>query len=268
MIKVHALKCGAVGADEKIPNKDKSKNPLAVTGLFRENKRIWLPVYAFLIEHPKGNVLIDTGWHTDVRTNQRKHLTWKINIGTKAKLPEGQAITEQLNKLNINIKDIDTLLLTHLDVDHASGIQLVKDIKNIYVNKNELKSATPYNPRYNTRMWENITFKEIPMKYNKEYDRDSFDLFNDGTIEFVDVSGHSEGTTGAIIKNNNKFIVITSDSCYNSDNWLKFKLPGITTNNKKALESLKFINNLSKKTDCIEILPTHDNSIKPHTIEL
>ncbi|MGG0537711.1 MBL fold metallo-hydrolase [Priestia aryabhattai] len=33
-----------------------------------------LPVSTYLIEHPKGLVLIDTGWHTDMRDEQVKIL--------------------------------------------------------------------------------------------------------------------------------------------------------------------------------------------------
>lgn len=53
-----------------------------------------LPVSAYLIEHPKGLVLIDTEWHRDVRENQIKHMSWKLNLASKARLHEGEAIDE------------------------------------------------------------------------------------------------------------------------------------------------------------------------------
>lgn len=75
-IKVHILNCGEVGVDPAVPFRDVSKNPIAYTGIGRSKKlRIWLPVTAYLIEHPNGKILIDTGWHSDVRTNPIKHLS-------------------------------------------------------------------------------------------------------------------------------------------------------------------------------------------------
>ena len=84
-IKIHVLQCGTVGTDETITDRSKSKNPYAYTGILRGNKhRVWIPVYVYLIEHPKGKVLIDTGWHSDVRENQKKHMSWKLNLASKA----------------------------------------------------------------------------------------------------------------------------------------------------------------------------------------
>lgn len=31
-----------------------------------KSKWIWLPVFSFLIEHPKGKILFDTGWHREM----------------------------------------------------------------------------------------------------------------------------------------------------------------------------------------------------------
>ena len=68
---------------------------LPIQGYFEVKKRrILLPVSAYLIEHPKGLVLIDTEWHRDVRENQIKHMSWKLNLASKARLPEGEAIDE------------------------------------------------------------------------------------------------------------------------------------------------------------------------------
>ena len=61
MIKVHIFLSVSVRVDQAIPYKE--KNPLAVTGLFRgEEKKVILHVSCYLIEHPKGKILIDTGW--------------------------------------------------------------------------------------------------------------------------------------------------------------------------------------------------------------
>ncbi|MDO5540913.1 MAG: hypothetical protein Q4F83_12740 [Eubacteriales bacterium] len=62
----------------------------------------------------------------------------------------------------------------------------------------------------------------------------SFDVFQDGTVQFVDVLGHSAGTTGVPIHNQGKFVLITADACYNRQSWEQMCLPGITVNRDKA----------------------------------
>ena len=61
MIKVHIFHTCSVCADYAIPHG--SKNPYAVLGLFSKKElRITLLFSCYLIEHPKGRVLITTGW--------------------------------------------------------------------------------------------------------------------------------------------------------------------------------------------------------------
>ena len=45
---------------------------LLPAGLGERIKKIWVPVSSYLIEHPKGLVLVDTGWHEEIRLNQKK----------------------------------------------------------------------------------------------------------------------------------------------------------------------------------------------------
>lgn len=92
-IKIHVFHCGEVGVDPAVSFRDVSKNPIAYTGIGRSNKlRIWLPVSAYLIEHPKGLILIDTGWHKEVRTNQRKHMSSILNIASKQSYLKGKLL--------------------------------------------------------------------------------------------------------------------------------------------------------------------------------
>ena len=73
-IKLHVIHCGQVQVDIALPFMQKALNPVAYTRLFRSKKhKVILPVSAYLIEHPKELILIDTGWHTDLRSDQIKN---------------------------------------------------------------------------------------------------------------------------------------------------------------------------------------------------
>ncbi|MCI2154953.1 MAG: hypothetical protein LKK26_09465 [Solobacterium sp.] len=50
MIKVHVLACGSTIVDEALPFSDRSRNPLAFTGLFRgKTHQCSVPVRAYLM---------------------------------------------------------------------------------------------------------------------------------------------------------------------------------------------------------------------------
>lgn len=264
------MRCGTVGTDETIPDRSKSKNPYAYTGVLRgERHRVWLPVFAYLIEHPKGRILVDTGWHTDVRTDQKKHLSWKLNIASKAVLPAGEAVSEQLAARGLSAADIDMVLLTHLDVDHASGLSLVKDAKAFYAGKDELAAVSHGDIRYNKKLWEGIAIRPVPMTGNAAFPHgEAWDVFGDGTVYFVNLAGHSAGMTGVLVQNGGKFVILTGDACYNRHNWEDIKLPGITADAKKAEASIRWIAKKSRSINCVEILATHDPEVLPHSLEL
>lgn len=96
-IRIHIMQCGEVGVDPAVPARDVSENPLAYTGIFRSAKRrIWMPVFAYLLVHPQGNILVDTGWSSEVRLQPQRAEGRPLFFVTKPRLPAGSAVDEQL----------------------------------------------------------------------------------------------------------------------------------------------------------------------------
>lgn len=269
-IKVHIFHCGEVGVDPAVPFRDISKNPIAYTGIGRSSKlRICLPVSAYLIEHPKGKILVDTGWHTDVRKNPIKHMSAVLYMASKPKLPQGNAIDEQLSMLGIDSKDLDYLFLTHMDCDHASGIRLVKDAKKIMISEEEFQAVKKGNIRYGSRFWKDVNLEYFKMK-DSEYGpfKRAYDVFGDGSVLIIDAKGHTEGNIIIMVKNHGKFILLTGDCGYQKDSWESLRLPGPLSNKDQMIESLKWVRNMSHKENCMGIFATHDPNIKPGVIYL
>lgn len=269
-IEIHILHCGQVQVDEAIPFKEKTLNPLAPIGLFRKKKhKILLPVSAYLIKHPKGLVLIDTGWHTDVRKDQKKYIGWPHYKAFKAMLPENQAIDEQLALIGILPKDIDYVVLSHLDTDHVSGLHLVKEAKNILVSQPEFDAANSRNFRYISKMWEETKIK--PFQFQQTGigpQKRSFDLFGDGSTEFIHTPGHSRGLIAIKIERNDKFVILANDCGYAKRSWEKMILPGMYFDKSITTNSLQWIKEMSLSSNCIGVFANHDPDIKPHILEL
>ncbi|HCR74196.1 MAG TPA: hypothetical protein DIW26_07460 [Ruminococcus sp.] len=77
-IQIYVFHTGSVQVDRAIPLHE--KNPLAVTGIFRsKEKKMILPVSVYLIVHPNGNILIDTGWDTKYALEKPKQLLGFVN---------------------------------------------------------------------------------------------------------------------------------------------------------------------------------------------
>ena len=259
-MKIEILHCGWAQTSISIPFFGIKTNP---------NERIWSPVSAYLIEHPKGLVLIDTGWHTDIRTNQEEYLGTIKNVIFDAKLPPGEAIHEQLDSRGIKPSDIDFLVLSHLHSDHVSGLKLVKNVKKIFVSDIEWNDARQISNPNLKSMWEGIgieTFSFLPSSFGPE--KLAFDLFRDETVVFVNTPGHTNGLASTIIRSKEKFVLLCSDAGYEKKSWERMILPGKMTNPEKAKTSLSWIKEMSLDNNCIEVIANHDSNLQPHVIRL
>jgi glyoxylase-like metal-dependent hydrolase (beta-lactamase superfamily II) len=269
-IKIHILHCGQVQVDTAILFNQNAVIPLAYTGIFRSRKyQVIVPVSVYLIEHPKGLILIDTGWHTDMRGNQLRILGPLHYMINKPILPEGQAVSEQLSKRGIKPSDIDYVFISHFHTDHISGLKLVSSARSIMTSEEELTRAQRDRLRYVHHMWKGVnieTFHMSPSGYGPCHR--SFDLFGDDSVVFVHVPGHTPGLTATLIKGNGKFVLLTSDCGYGRKSWEQMILPGVVVNRKQFIESLLWVGNMAKESNCLEVVANHDTEIVPHTIEV
>ncbi|WP_421943283.1 N-acyl homoserine lactonase family protein [Pedobacter sp.] len=228
-IRIHVLHCGNLNFDEAAAFHENTLHPMPYSGILRSKRhQINVPASAYLIEHPKGLILIDTGWHTDIRIDQKKYLGWLYSLSSKAYLPSGQAIHEQLHKLGYRTSDIDYLFISHLHPDHVSGLKLVKDAKKVLTSSIELRDTKKHPLLYLPFMWRDVNLETFDFE-NAEYD-----LFGDRSVVFVNTPGHTNGMASTLVQNNGKFVLLCADTGYSKKSWEEMILPGMLTNKKKS----------------------------------
>lgn len=263
---VHVMHTGEVSIDRALAFRERTLHPMPYTGWFRsKEKRIRVPVSAYLIEHPEGPVLVDTGWHTDVRTSQRRHLGWLAWSMYRGRLPEGRAITEQLAALGVAPADLAAVVLSHLHSDHVSGVGLVEDAPRIVVSEPEWDARTDFG--YISSMWEGVdlepfALEEIPFGPFRR----GLDLFGDGTVYLVYTPGHSEGHASVLAWTESGWVLLAGDVGYAARSWEEHVLPGVTTSDQEMDASLSWVEEFAARDDCVAALANHDPAVSPVTI--
>lgn len=265
--RIHVLHTGSVNVDRALAFREKTLHPAPFTGYLRPKKwRMWVPVSAYLIEHPKGLILVDTGWSEEMRDHPRKHLGWLASSIFNGELPQGESIKEQLQRLGYNDQELDFVLLSHMHSDHVSGIKHVARAKRILVSDVEWKAANN-DANYIRSMWEGVPIETIRMK-SIPYGpfKLGLDLFDDGTLYIVFTPGHSKGQVSFLVKTDGGWVLLGSDVGYARKSWEQQILPGVTTSVDEAGKSLSWLRDFSNRDDCRGIFVNHDIEVKPQVI--
>lgn len=174
-IRIHVLHTGKVRVSPALPFGGNCSIIKASGITTPKEKWLWLPVSSYLVEHPQGLILVDCGWHREMSPDgtfnkkaQIKSLDSRILYGINQGVVEkGMAIDEQLCQMGFKTTDLDYVLLTHLDCDHANGLRAVAGAKKIFVSRSEMlfaqKKSITNLIRYQRRWWQgvNLTFEPV-----------------------------------------------------------------------------------------------------------
>lgn len=279
-IKISIFHCGEVCVSPYLPFGGDHCNILKASGLTtRKKDRLWLPVSAYFIDHPKGKILVDTGWHRNMspegvwdRKAQIASLgSFPLYFVNQGKLGKGQAIDEHLRALGVKPSDLDYVLLTHLDCDHANGLELVKDAKHILVSPEEISCAQKPSPvikiRYQKKWWEHCFLEAFSWNDTEGPFQKAFDLFGDGSVKMIHIPGHCEGLCAVKIKNEEgKYVLLFSDGGYAARSWQEMIPSGICMDKSKQRRSLEWIRSESINKQCVASLANHDPEVLPGQI--
>lgn len=280
-IRIHVFHTGKVCVSPNLPFGGDKCSTIKASGIFGKKKdRLWLPVSSYLIEHPKGKFLVDTGWSRDMSPKGKFDVKAQIaSLGSPMLylINQGvvglrQCIDEQLEDIGIAVSDIDAVLLTHLDCDHANGLKQVREAKRFLVSADEIRftgKGLTNAIRYSKKWWKDGPLAEFSWNGTDGPAGKSYDLLGDGSIKLINIPGHSDGLFAVKVRNEEgKYVLLFSDGGYATRSWKEMITSGIAADKNAQKKSLAWIREQSMAPDCIASLANHDPDVEPHTIEL
>ncbi len=182
------------------------------------NDLVSIPVQSYLIDHPKGIVLYDTG-HSRV---ERYFKPAKPGDMPAWLVPEEDELPNQLARLGIAPKDVKYVVCSHLHIDHGGYLELFKKARVIvhsaefaYVAKlySEDQLAYPFvKADFEEWMKAGLKWHLLGPKQEDFYLLKGIKILNFG-------SGHSYGMLGLLIElPRTGNIIIISDAIYCREN--------------------------------------------------
>lgn len=277
-VKIHKLCCGYITVTENVLEKGESFYMPTLYSLSPMRKRVRLPVFCFLIESGNKKILVDTGLSRSISPKGvYDYSAGKKLVGSglahfyHAELPIGEALEEQLCKLNIKPEQIDYVLLTHLDLPHICNTAALKNAKHIMCSEEDYfwSCRTVYRVRNRLELFgdanvERFWYKGSPIGTNRR----SLDLLGDESIILVNLPGHCEGIFAVKVSNGRDFVILTSDTAVTPKAWQKESVPGFGFNQTAQLKAVRWLREQSMDEHCKGLYTSHDPEMRPGIIEL
>lgn len=257
---VFVLQTGGTLVSSAVPDRSSHRWRYAYTDLFqRRSRRICVPVKAFLVEVAGHRVLVDAGWSRECATHPIRHLGLGLWFASEPVMREEEAVPAQLAAMGLRPQDVDALVLTHLDCDHASGLVPLAGVRRVLCSRQEWEHAQTRDVRYNPRLWEGVAMETLAMTDMPAapFGR-GCDLFGDGSVRVVLTPGHSAGSVAVLARGETGYAAFVGDDSYNRRSWEELRLPGPLYDEQDMRRTLLWVRGLSRDPDCIGIYAAHD----------
>ena len=198
--------------------------PFNIQGLiptYPEAKDINIPITMWIIDHPKGLVVYDTGNNVAISDgNCTSHWTEGLCGFLLPDQTRAQVIDKQLEKLGYSIDQVKVVITSHSHLDHMGNVEMFPNAIHV-IQKIELYQA-----------WWPETFQRGGAHVMADYDgardfnfltlKGDYDLFGDGSVLILSTPGHTLGHQSVKLKLPQTGTVILSQDAI----WMEENLEG------------------------------------------
>ncbi|KAL2158821.1 hypothetical protein VTH06DRAFT_4013 [Thermothelomyces fergusii] len=241
-----------------------------------------LPIGVFLVSHPDGPILFDTG-ESPCRNEPGFLPRWlPVNRLARISIAPEDGIVAQLRSRGVEPSALRAVVLSHLHGDHAGGLR-------------DLVAAAPDVPIYvSLEHWDFVTgvspFQAKMQAFDRSHWPDGFKprflertggpvgpwrqsakITADGRVLAVDTPGHVPGHISLIVRADDDgggsgggstiYYFLAGDATYGTDLLDREEPDGINDDPGTALESLRLIKQFARETELV-VLPSHDAAVE------
>jgi glyoxylase-like metal-dependent hydrolase (beta-lactamase superfamily II) len=261
-MEIHAIQTGTVAVRNRQPKGvGRGQGRLAMTLMDRS----WtdrLPIYAWLIEHPEGLIVVDTG-ETAAVNEPGYFPRWHpyFRLGVREWVRPEEEIGPRLRALGFSQDDVRWVILTHLHTDHAGGLA---DFPNseILVHRSEFEDASGLMGKVRGFLPDRWPSWFSPRLF--DLSRESFGPFplslrvtEAGDVTIVATHGHTKGHVSVVLEEGPQAVSFAGDTSYTQALMIEGSIDGVAPDERTARKTIDRIRELTRQRPVV-YLPSHD----------
>jgi N-acyl homoserine lactone hydrolase len=261
-VKIHALCTGTVAVKKSFKTKKGRGGLSKLSILFDQYYTEYLPIWVYVIEHPEGLIVVDTGETSEITEldtylkNESAFDRFQFKQAAKFRMKEEDELSYQFDKVKLKLQDVKLVILTHLHLDHTDGLKFFPK-QEIIVGSREFD-----HPNFNMPSTYPAWFK--PQRV--DYLQNKIDIFNEAypitsfeNLLYVPTPGHTHGNSSLIFRTDNFDLFFAGDCSYTQEQVRNGELAGVNVDFKQTRETYHKIMAYATKNKTI-YLPTHDEN--------
>ena len=236
-----------------------------LNGLRAGADAIEAPCLAFVIRHPDGVILVDSGLHPDAHTNLGSDFGWPMRVLFKSLRPVGPAFDKQLLELGIEPESVGKVVMTHLHVDHTSALRLLPNAEFVCTPEEWKAAQRPlaamngyvasHLPAEGRVRLLDLASAGVPYGPLTR----THDLLGDGRVRLVSTPGHTPGHLSVLVSTSRQGeLLLVGDAAYSLRNVDEDLLPMLTADDAASRRSMAELRALARGAGAPTLVPSHD----------
>ncbi|MBI3967884.1 MAG: N-acyl homoserine lactonase family protein [Chloroflexi bacterium] len=216
---------------------------------------VTIPMPAYLIEHPKGRLLFDTGPSYRVAEDAEGYLGRGLARAMNIQMQRDDAIDRQLERHGYRTDDITHVALSHMHLDHAGGMAHFPRAR-FLVQQDELRTAW-WPERFQRHHY---IFEDYVATRRFEFVElhGDYDVFGDGSVVMLRTIGHTQGHSSLLVRlANNGPVLLTADAVHHRINLERFVLPSIEWSPTDCVKTIQRLRDV-REHEQARVIIAHD----------
>ena len=171
---------------------------------------ITVPIPVYVVEHPEGLVVFDTGVAPEAWDDPRAVYGPLVDVFELTCPPEN-LLEKQFEKTGHKLDDVTHVIVSHSHFDHTGGMSLFPQAK-FYMSEEDLRYA----------FWPDAFcagfYRPADLDKTRDFDwhplSSDLDLFGDGSLQILRTPGHTHGELSLLTRLPSRSVLLTADAVH------------------------------------------------------